>query len=244
MASTAPTGGEEARRATAAVSARPIPERLGLPSPAEVVPRLRGVFHQWGAVVFGVIGLALVVAAPEAQMRVALAVYAVGLTGMLTISALYHRGPWTPRGKRIWQKLDHSGIFLAIAGTYTPLSAAVGGWLGPSLLITVWAAAAAGIAFEWLPVTPPRWYGVVVYIALGWLAVVALPKFWTLLGFPGFSLVVLGGVLYTVGAIVLATHWPNPSPRVFGYHEVWHVFTLFAALAQFVAIASTVALRG
>ncbi|MCC6339366.1 MAG: hemolysin III family protein [Acidimicrobiia bacterium] len=222
----------------------PHPPGFALPSPAEVVPRLRGVFHQWGAVVFGVIGLALVVVAPKAQMRVALAVYAVGLTGMLTISALYHRGPWTPRAKRIWQKLDHSGIFLAIAGTYTPLSAAVGGWLGPSLLVTVWVAAAAGIAFEWLPIRRPAWYGVVVYIALGWLAVVALPRFWTLLGLPGFSLVVVGGVLYTLGAIVLATHWPNPSPRVFGYHEVWHVFTLVAALAQFVAIASTVALRG
>ncbi len=217
---------------------------IGLPSPGEVVPRLRGVLHQWGAVGFGAIGLVLVVIAPEPQMRAALAIYVVGLTAMLTISALYHRGPWTPRGKRIWQKLDHSGIFLAIAGTYTPLSAAVGGWLGPTLLVAVWVAAGAGIAFEWMPIRRPPWYGVAVYIALGWVAVVALPRFWTVLGLPGFTLILLGGVLYTIGAIVLATHWPNPSPRTFGYHEVWHVFTLVAALAQFVAIASTVALRG
>ena len=208
------------------------------PPPATIAkPLLRGVSHQWGALVFAIAGIALVADAP-ARARPTLAVYATCITLMLATSALYHRGRWTDHGTAVMRKADHSGIFLAIAGTYTPLSwLALDHWTRWAVLLPVWILAIAGIALEWLPFTPPQGYVTAVYVTLGWIAVIALPSIWSDLGTTGFGLIVGAGLLYTVGAFVHAFHWPDPWPTVFGYHEIWHVFVLVAAGMHFACIA-------
>jgi hemolysin III len=206
----------------------------------ETRPLLRGVSHQWGAVAFGVLGVVLVAITPGST-RVAVAVYAVCLTAMLTISAVYHRVPWGEVGRERMRKADHTGIFLAIAGTYTPIAlAGIDGWSRFALLVPVWVLAGIGIALEWAPFRPPRGYATAVYVTLGWLAVFGLPEIWSQIGPLGFWLLFAGGVLYTLGAFVHAFRWPDPWPRVFGYHEIWHVFVLAAAALQFACIAFVV----
>jgi len=202
-----------------------------------VTPLLRGVSHQWGAVVFAIAGIVLVVDAP-ARARPTLAAYATSITAMLATSALYHRGRWTEHGTAVMRKADHSGIFLAIAGTYTPLTwLALDDWTRWGVLLPVWILAITGIVLEWLPFQPPRGYVTAVYVTLGWIAVIALPSIWSDLGATGFALIAGAGLLYTVGAFVHAFHWPDPWPRVFGYHEIWHVFVLVAAAMHFAVIA-------
>jgi len=200
-------------------------------------PLLRGVSHQWGALVFAIAGVVLVVDAP-AGARPTLAIYAVCITAMLATSALYHRGPWTDHGPAVMRKADHSGIFLAIAGTYTPLTwLALDHWTRWGVLLPVWLLAVAGIVLEWLPFQPPRGYVTAVYVTLGWIAVIAMPSVWSDLGVTGFALIVGAGLLYTVGAFVHAFHWPDPWPAIFGFHEIWHVFVLVAAAMHFACIA-------
>lgn len=202
-----------------------------------VKPLLRGVSHQWGAIVFAIAGVVLVVDAPASD-RPALTIYAVCITAMLATSALYHRGRWTDGGTAVMRKADHSGIFLAIAGTYTPLVwLALDPWTRWGVLLPVWLLAIAGIVLEWLPFQPPRGYVTAVYVTLGWIAVIALPSIWSDLGVTGFALIVGGGLVYTVGAFVHAFHWPDPWPAIFGYHEIWHVFVLVAAAMHFACIA-------
>ena len=207
------------------------------PVPELVKPLLRGVSHQWGALVFAVAGIVLVVRAPGHD-RPVLAVYAVCITAMLATSALYHRGRWTEHGTAVMRKADHSGIFLAIAGTYTPISwLALADWTRWGVLLPVWLLAVAGIALEWLPFRPPRGYVTAVYITLGWIAAIAMPSLWSDLGVTGFALIVGAGLLYTVGAFVHAFRRPDPWPAIFGYHEIWHVFVLVAAAMHFACIA-------
>ncbi len=205
-----------------------------------VKPLLRGVSHQWGALVFAIAGIILVVDAPT-RARPTLAIYATCITAMLATSALYHRGHWTEHGTAVMRKADHSGIFLAIAGTYTPLVwLALDPWTRWGVLLPVWLLAVTGIVLEWLPFQPPRGYVTAVYVTLGWIAIIAMPSVWSDLGATGFSLIVGAGVLYTVGAFVHAFHRPDPWPRVFGYHEIWHVFVLVAAAMHFVCVAFVV----
>ena len=216
----------------------PAHESVAPTATTEIVkPLLRGVSHQWGALVFAIAGIVLVLDAP-AYARPTLAIYATCITAMLATSALYHRGRWSDHGTAVMRKADHSGIFLAIAGTYTPLSwLALDHWTRWGVLIPVWLLAIAGIVLEWLPFQPPRGYVTAVYVTLGWIAVIALPSIWSDLGATGFALIVGAGLLYTVGAFVHAFHWPDPWPTVFGYHEIWHVFVLVAAAMHFVCIA-------
>jgi hemolysin III len=210
------------------------------PTPLPPKPRLRGVSHQWGALVFAALGIALVIATPPSG-RIAVAIYAICITTMLTLSALYHRVPWSPAGNARMQRADHTGIFLAIAGTYTPIAViALHGWVQAALLIPIWVLAAAGMVIEWLPKRPPRGYATAVYLTMGWLAVLALPAVWDAIGATGFVLLLGGGLLYTVGAVVHAARRPDPWPRVFGFHEIWHAFVLAAALLHFVCIAFVV----
>jgi hemolysin III len=195
-----------------------------------VKPLLRGVSHQWGAVVFGVLGSILVVETPPSG-RWSVLVYVLCITAMLATSAVYHRVPWGDVANARMRKADHTGIFLAIAGTYTPMAV---------LIVPIWLLAAAGITIEWLPFTPPRGYVTAVYITMGWIAVIALPAIWDALGPTGFALLIGGGLLYTVGAFVHAFQWPDPWPRVFGFHEIWHLFVLAAAALHFACIAFVV----
>lgn len=205
-------------------------------------PLLRGWTHLVSFPLMVVLGGTLVVASTVSPIgRIVLAVYVGGTAAMFGMSALYHRGRWTPRARAIAQRLDHSAIFLAIAGGYTPVTwACLDGWWRITVLGVAWLGAISGIVLHWLRFAGPRLKGA-SYLCVGWTAVVALPRMIDTLGTTGFVLILAGGVCYTVGAVCLFTHWPDPWPRVFGFHEVFHALTVVAATLQFVAISTTVA---
>lgn len=204
-------------------------------------PRLRGVFHQYAFFAALVAGVALVVVADTMRERVAMWIYAGALAAMFGVSALYHRVTWHSPRVRVWmRRLDHSTIPLLIAGTYTPFALlAFDGWIGDTVLVVVWAGAAAGLVLNLLWVDAPKWVTAVVFIALGWVGVVALPELVDV-GITPTVLVFAGGALYTLGALAYATRRPDPVPHVFGYHEVFHVLVVLAAATHFVAIAAYV----
>ncbi|MFM7046178.1 MAG: hemolysin III family protein [Ilumatobacteraceae bacterium] len=204
-------------------------------------PALRGWLHAGALPVMVALGIALVTV-PEVSAggRLLLAVYAVGTSAMLGASAAYHRLRWSPAARRIAQRVDRSAIFLAIAGGYTPVAwVCLDGAWRVAVLSTVWGGAAVGIAFHWIPRTPPVAKGA-SFIVVGWTAAMVLPQLADALGPLGFTLILLGGIAYTLGALCFATRRPNPWPRVVGFHEVFHAFTLVAAGLQFAGIAITV----
>jgi hemolysin III len=206
---------------------------------ASVKPRLRGVSHEWAFFISLVLGAALIIAAKTPQATLAVAIYAVSLSALLGTSALYHRVNWKrPEVRRWMRRLDHSMIFFLIAGTYTPFALLVlDGPLADAILAVVWIGAVIGAIVEMVWIEHPKWVAALVYMSLGWVAVVAFPGMWEEMGVGGMLLVAAGGLLYTVGAVVYATQRPNPSPRVFGYHEVFHALVILAAAAHFAAIA-------
>jgi hemolysin III len=205
---------------------------------ARVKPRLRGVSHQWAFFVALAAGAALLVLAPDGASRLAAGVYALGLCAMFGASALYHRIDWPPRSRKWMRRLDHSMIFVLVAGTYTPFAALVLGQpLGTILLAVVWGGAIGGVVLTFAWVDAPRWVTAAVYIALGWVAVAALPQLLDRAGGVAVALIGAGGVLYTLGAIVYARKRPDPSPAVFGYHEIFHLLVIAAAVLQYVAVA-------
>ncbi|MFZ4584161.1 MAG: PAQR family membrane homeostasis protein TrhA [Acidimicrobiia bacterium] len=204
----------------------------------EPKPLLRGVSH----LVFGGIAvfawMTLVVLAPSVGERTALAVYMVGMCCMLFFSSLMHRGNWSPSTAHTLLKLDLTGIYLAISGTYTALvGIGITGWARPAILITVWTGAAIGAAAVWLPIKVHPAFGHVLYLILGWVAVLAMPVIWSQLGAAVFFLVLAGGVCYTAGAVAHITHRPDPVPEVFGFHEVFHACTIAGAICHYVAVA-------
>ena len=204
-------------------------------------PRLRGVFHQYAFFVALVAGAVLVVLADSMRERVAMWVYAVALAAMFGVSALYHRVTWRSPSVRKWmRRLDHSTILLLIAGTYTPFALlAFDGTLATAVLIAVWSGAGAGLVLNLLWIDSPTWVTAVVYIALGWVGAIAVPELVSF-GIVPAVLVFLGGALYTVGAATYALKRPNPVPHVFGYHEIFHLLVIGAAITHFVAIAAFV----
>lgn len=204
-------------------------------------PRLRGVFHQYAFFVALVAGAVLVVLADSMRERVAMWVYAVALAAMFGVSALYHRVTWRSPSVRKWmRRLDHSTILLLIAGTYTPFALlAFDGTLATAVLIAVWSGAGAGLVLNLLWIDSPTWVTAVVYIALGWVGAIAVPELVSF-GIVPAVLVFLGGALYTVGAVTYALKRPNPVPHVFGYHEIFHLLVIGAAITHFVAIAAFV----
>ena len=205
-----------------------------------VKPRLRGVSHQWAFFVALVAGAVLVIAAPSGRATLAAAIYAVSMAAMFGASALYHRVDWQSLAARRWmRRLDHSMIYVLIAGTYTPFALLVlDGGLADAVLIAVWAGAGLGIALKFLWPDTPKWLTAAVYVTLGWVAVIAFPQLASELGVLGMTLVAGGGILYTAGAVVYALRRPDPVPAVFGYHEIFHVLVIAAALLQFVAVAA------
>lgn len=205
-------------------------------------PLLRGWSH---VVAFGAVAVlgALMVVFAEASAgdRLLLVVYTAGTLAMFGVSALYHRVRWEPRVHSVMKRLDHSTIFLAIAGAYTPIAViALHGWQRPAVLTMVWAGAAVGVLLEWLPFQTPRALFTAIYVIVGWSAALALPQLFSGLGGLGFGLVLGGGLAYTVGAVVYATKRPDPWPRVFGFHEVFHAFTVVGAGCHLAAIAFVV----
>jgi hemolysin III len=206
---------------------------------AAVKPRLRGVSHEWAFFVSLFLGTGLIVAAKTPKATLAVTIYAVSLSALLGTSALYHRVNWSRPNVRLWmRRLDHSMIFFLIAGTYTPFALLVlSGPLADAILLVVWVGAVAGALVEMVWIDHPKWVAALIYMSLGWVAAVAFPQLWKDMGVAGTLLVAAGGLLYTAGAIVYAIQRPNPNPRVFGYHEIFHLLVIAAAAAHFAAIA-------
>jgi hemolysin III len=215
---------------------------------AEVIavkPRMRGLSHYYAFFISLATGALLIATAPRGLATWTALVYALSVSAMLGASSLLHRGSWNPEQARVVTKLDHTCIYLLIAGTYTPISLiAMSGVIRVLVFSAVWLGAIAGIALEWVWYRPPRGWVTTNYIVVGWVALIALPQLWTSLGVAGFFLVLLGGISYTVGAVIHAAQRPDPWPEVFGYHELFHVFVLVALVLHFAAIAFVVLPKG
>jgi len=210
-----------------------------LPKPQIPKPRLRGVSHQWAFYFSLVAGLALVLAAPDGRARLAAAIYAVSVAALFGTSALYHRVTWASQSARRWmRRLDHSMIFLLIAGTYTPFALLVlDGTLAIVILVVVWGGALGGIVLKLVWIDAPKPLVAMLYVMLGWVAVAAFPDLLDGLGVTSAAMVAGGGILYTAGAVVYALRRPDPAPTVFGYHEIFHALVIAAAALQYAVIA-------
>ncbi len=207
---------------------------------AELQPRLRGWLHTYAAAISIASGASLVAVAAALRGRTpgwSTSVYAATVTLLFGTSAMYHRLHWGERGHAVMRRLDHSMIFVFIAGTYTPIAAlTLPRTSAVAVLTVVWSGALFGVLLKSAWPMAPRWLGVPCYVGLGWVAVFVMPDLLHNGGVATFSLIVLGGVIYTLGALVYATKRPNPVPHVFGFHEVFHSCTLVAAVCHYVAI--------
>jgi hemolysin III len=208
-------------------------------------PSLRGVLHQWAAVYALGAGTALVALAPTAYAAIAAAIYAASLTLLLAMSAVYHRFQWSPR-VRLWlRRADHASIFLLIGGSYTPIAMlALGGATGRHLLIVIWCGVALGVLVSMLWPGAPKWVSAALAIAVGWTIVPYLGAILPALSTAQLWLIALGGIAYTIGAVVYAAKRPNPWPRDFGYHEIFHVLTLVGAGMHLAAVLLIVRAAG
>jgi hemolysin III len=202
-------------------------------------PRLRGVTHEWAFFISLPLGLGLVLSAPSGRAALAAGIYALSVALLFGASALYHRISWASEAARRWmRRVDHSMIFVLIAGTYTPFALlALDGTLATAILIAVWVGAGAGIVMSLVWPDAPKWLLAVVYVALGWVAIAAFPAMLDRLGITAMAMVAAGGALYTAGAVIYATRRPNPSPTVFGYHEIFHALVIGAAALQYAVVA-------
>jgi hemolysin III len=208
-------------------------------------PRLRGVLHEYGFFVSLVCGVALILAASNGRARIAAVIYAVAVSGLLGTSALYHRVTWRQKARSWMRRLDHSMIFVLIAGTYTPVALlALKGPLAKTVLIVLWAGALGGVIFKLLWIDAPKWLFAAVYVALGLVTAAVFGELPAAIGWLGAAGLACGGALYLVGAVVYASGRPNPWPKVFGYHEIFHALVLAAAALQYAVIAFAVLPRG
>jgi hemolysin III len=210
-----------------------------------VAPRLRGMLHAWAFPVAAAAGITLVALAPTWPARLAAAVYGVAAMALFGMSAAYHRSPQGSRRRGLLARLDHVSILLMIAGTYTPLVVlALRGWIRLSVLAFIWGGALAGILTRliwqttWRPL--PRWLITLLFIALGWVALFVLPQLLRGAGALALALVLAGGLVYSLGALVYTLKRPNPSPKWFGFHEVFHAATILGYLTQYAAVSLVV----
>jgi len=207
---------------------------------AELKPRLRGWLHAYAAAVSiasGAVMIAVAAAVKGGSAAATTSIYCATVTLLFGTSALYHRLNWRPATRRLMKRLDHSMIFVFIAGTYTPIAAlTLPRTPAMAVLIAVWSGAVIGVGLQTLWPSAPRWLSAPCYIALGWVAVFVMPDLLHNAGVTAFVLIVAGGAIYTIGGIVYALKRPNPVPGVFGFHEVFHLCTLVAAACHYVAI--------
>lgn len=204
-------------------------------------PRLRGWLHAGVFPLALAAGIVLICLAPTGGSAAASAVFAVSSWLLFGVSGIYHAGHWGPRWKAILRRFDHTNIFLIIAGTYTPVSVTLLHHGAAELLLAlVWAGALVGIGFRMFWLTAPRWVYVPCYIALGWAALFFLPQLLSTGGAVVVTLIVIGGVLYSAGAVIYALKRPDFSPRWFGFHELFHAFTIAAFACHYVAVALAV----
>ena len=208
---------------------------------AALKPRLRGWLHFGAAPLAFVLGLILMVITPTAGLRAAVAVYVLTTVLLFGVSAAYHLGAGSARVNEFLHKLDHANIYLFIAGSYTPFAAALpSATLRWTILALVWGIALVGLIVRVAWTAAPRWLVTASYLALGWVAIFFLPAFYRDLGATTVALLAIGGVLYSIGGVVYARKKPNPHPEWFGFHELFHAFTIAAYLVQYVAVAMVV----
>jgi hemolysin III len=209
----------------------------------ELVPILRGVSHQWAFWFALAAAVALVAFAPPGTARLAALIYGAGLCAMLAASALYHRWKCSPRVRSALCRIDHSAIYLFVAASYTPVCLLVlEGTVRWVVLGTVWAGCVAGVALSVAWVTAPRVLFALTYLGLGWTIVIAFPQLLSELEVAPLLLFGAGGLLYSAGAVIYATRRPDPWPRTFGFHEIFHALVIAAAVTHFVAMAGWVIL--
>lgn len=206
---------------------------------ADLKPKLRGWLHA-GAIPAAVICGVVLVALSPAELRLATAIYALSAVALFSISTTLHRGQWQPRTSSVLRRIDHATIFVLIAGSYTPIAAALLGSEASTLLAFVWGGAVLGALFRIFWVDAPRWLTAPVYVAMGWTAIFYVPEFWRSGGAAVVILIGVGGLMYSVGALVYALRLPNPSPRWFGFHEVFHSLTLGGYVTHYIAISLAV----
>jgi hemolysin III len=205
-------------------------------------PLLRGWSHAM-AIVPAVAGATALVASAhnEPVKQLSLVVYGIGLTLLFTVSTLYHRGPWSPRVRAVWRRLDHATIFVTIAATYTPVVVVVlDGWMRLALLEGIWLLTVVGVIIVTTGVAVPRYALVLLYVVVGWSALFALPVMAARLGPSGMAYILAGGGLYSLGALAYALRRPRLWPSVFGYHEVFHILVLAATAVFFAFIAGRI----
>lgn len=204
-------------------------------------PKFRGALHAWAVLPFVVAGVLLVIAA-GADARPAVVAYVLSVVGCLGTSALYHRVKWRPKWYARMRRLDHAMIFVLIVGTWTPLClvACRGRDIGP-LFVALCVMAGIGVAITLFWTGAPKWLRAAIYLAVGWMGVLAVPHVYASMGSLGVGLLALGGLLYSIGALAYALQWPNPAPRVFGYHEIFHALVILAAAAHFALVATAIA---
>lgn len=204
----------------------------------EIKPKLRGWLHAATAPLALISFLVMLVLADSVVARAGAAVFMLSALMLFGVSAVYHTVPWRERAKRVMKRLDHSNIFVMIAGSYTPFSLLL---LDKSqtfvLLGLVWGGALLGVLFKVFWLTAPRWVYVPLYLALGWAALIYLPDFYAAASTVVFVMLSVGGALYTLGALVYGFKWPNPSPRWFGYHEVFHALTIAAFIVHYIGVS-------
>ena len=200
-------------------------------------PKARGWIHAITAPLALANAIVLIALAPTTGMKLACLVFGVSSVVLFGHSAVYHLGKWSAKIELLLKRMDHSNIFLLIAGTYTPLTVAM---LAPRtaayVLGTVWAGTLGGIFLAVFKPDAPRWLSTSLYLLLGWIAVWFLPEYWTAGGPAVVWLILAGGIVYSVGAVFYGLRWPNPWPRVWGFHEFFHACTLLAYTCQAVAV--------
>jgi hemolysin III len=204
-------------------------------------PKLRGWLHAATSPLALAAGIVLIALAPTGPAAAAAPAFAVTSVVLFATSAIYHRGRWSPRVESVFKRIDHANIFLIIAGSYTPFAVlALHGAARVAVLSAVWAGAIVGVLFRVLWVGAPRWLYVPLYIGLGWAAAFVVPQLIHGAGVAAFTLVVVGGGLYTLGALVYGFKRPDPWPRWFGFHEIFHALTIAAFVCQYIAASFVV----
>ena len=217
------------------------PRELATAAIAYAKPRLRGWLHLVTSPVSLVCAVVLVVLAPTGPATAAAAAFGITAAALFTTSAVYHRGHWSPSVERWLKRFDHANIFLLIAGSYTPFAVlALTGEVRIAVLASVWSIAVLGVAFRMLWVDAPRWLYLPFYLGLGWAAGLVVPQLLHGAGAAAFTLVAVGGACYTLGGVVYGLRRPNPSPRWFGFHEVFHALTVAGFTCQYVAASLVV----
>lgn len=210
-----------------------------LPTPSK--PLLRGWLHLGATPLALIAGLVLVVAAPTIAGRTSTAIFTLTAVMLFGTSAVYHRGNWSVPTLAVLRRLDHANIFLIIAGTYTPLTVMLlDGTMRTVVLSVVWSGALIGVLLRVFWLGAPRWAYVPLYLALGWVAVGFVGPFYAAGGAAVVALILVGGLSYTVGAVIYGTKWPRGSERYFGFHEIFHALTIVGFVCHYVAIAFVV----